>query len=678
MAFSVEVPASQNRPKSESNVSNNSNSNSSSNHIFASFTNDYQSNYSDYTNGTNASSNQCGKSQRYNIDDPGASTSQGGGNKQQTSTEAQEQSRNGLKLQNLLKQLQLLAEENNANGINDNTNCYKFANESANHIGQGAQQEQQGRADSASNASYKNTLFTRLGTNTAANETGFAYKEQFSKLYNFGDSIPYRDSELADTPSPPPARAVLRQLQLFKPSRERPDHNSTRFTDFEYGDGESNGADMQSHQDMSGAMPTATVEEIDVPVFIDEYLQELEASSKSSCSKIEEDNETEICTETDIFDFDFDINLIAEDCIEQKEMDQCSLDMDMDNNNSDITNIDLIKMDDLEFKPMVDGEEAALDIGSICNAILINNNQYDDISLHNMLTSSEDPVLGTFSQTSMLSGDPHTKCFDELPLLSDETSMDYNYNYSQTSLGFSQLEVACDDLFSVQTVAAAAVPVAPAMTQKRSALRLDTSKPTAANLTEAINTPDIIATIASWLEPNCNSNISSQENILKELVTAEDNNTSTSFNDFSAPNTPYSVNSASTYYSLAPASHLDVVTAPSSPASVASVASNKRKRGRPAKDHADGPDPKLIKAMSPEEAKSYTDRIKNNEASRVSRRKTKQREDEEKTQENELQLVNDQRRAILQRLTTQTQKLHDFLKRNHHSNSTYVSPQLKQ
>ncbi|XP_017847737.1 uncharacterized protein LOC108603429 [Drosophila busckii] len=438
------------------------------------------------------------------------------------------------------------------------------------------------------------------------------------------------------------------------------------------------GADMQSHQDMSGAMPTATVEEIDVPVFIDEYLQELEASSKSSCSKIEEDNETEICTETDIFDFDFDINLIAEDCIEQKEMDQCSLDMDMDNNNSDITNIDLIKMDDLEFKPMVDGEEAALDIGSICNAILINNNQYDDISLHNMLTSSEDPVLGTFSQTSMLSGDPHTKCFDELPLLSDETSMDYNYNYSQTSLGFSQLEVACDDLFSVQTVAAAAVPVAPAMTQKRSALRLDTSKPTAANLTEAINTPDIIATIASWLEPNCNSNISSQENILKELVTAEDNNTSTSFNDFSAPNTPYSVNSASTYYSLAPASHLDVVTAPSSPASVASVASNKRKRGRPAKDHADGPDPKLIKAMSPEEAKSYTDRIKNNEASRVSRRKTKQREDEEKTQENELQLVNDQRRAILQRLTTQTQKLHDFLKRNHHSNSTYVSPQLKQ
>lgn len=29
------------------------------------------------------------------------------------------------------------------------------------------------------------------------------------------------------------------------------------------------GADMQSRQDMSGAMPTATVEEIDVPVFID-------------------------------------------------------------------------------------------------------------------------------------------------------------------------------------------------------------------------------------------------------------------------------------------------------------------------------------------------------------------------------------------------------------------------
>lgn len=239
MAFSVETQASQNRPKSESNNSIEQSKNTNNN---------CQNNISDYTYGTNSNSNhtEYRKSQRYNIDDPGASTSTG--NNIRGARKAEQRGNNWR--ENLLVKLQLLAEENRENSayegfayvdavkLHNDTNCYKYAAESKNHTNQGAhalqqqqqQQEQQDRAERASNSSYQNTLFTWVGTNNGFFESCFDFSELFSKLYDFGDSIPYRD---ANIPYPVdwdniPTRTVLEQLSFAsKPGRERPNGRST-------------------------------------------------------------------------------------------------------------------------------------------------------------------------------------------------------------------------------------------------------------------------------------------------------------------------------------------------------------------------------------------------------------------------------------------------------------------
>ncbi|XP_037821999.1 putative mediator of RNA polymerase II transcription subunit 26 [Lucilia sericata] len=102
------------------------------------------------------------------------------------------------------------------------------------------------------------------------------------------------------------------------------------------------GADMSlSQADMSGAMPpTATVEEINVPVFIDEYLQEVTAAStlpvttdnifnnntnKNNSSNISNNNHSnEKGNEVNNFldtleNFEFDINLLTENNSKDKE-----------------------------------------------------------------------------------------------------------------------------------------------------------------------------------------------------------------------------------------------------------------------------------------------------------------------------------------------------------------------
>ncbi|XP_060649497.1 serine-rich adhesin for platelets isoform X1 [Drosophila nasuta] len=462
------------------------------------------------------------------------------------------------------------------------------------------------------------------------------------------------------------------------------------------------GADMLSHQDMSGAMPTATVEEIDVPVFIDEYLQNIEASSSTSCSSKTEENGKEICSETDIFDFDFDINLIAEDLIERKEMNQCSQDMDI--NNSDNINNNFTYMDELQFPLDEGGEEMTLDVSSMCNGIEFSTEDEPDL-----LISSQNPMFPCYSQGSELPSS-QTKCFHELPLLADENSLETTnyYGSSQASLGFGlglgQLElssegvsVVCQEAttstqcLGVKRSAAAAglMPIIDSMPPKRSNLILNINK-SHVHQPEIVNTPDIIEQVLKLSEQNQATSFTTQDKIYEDLRSTEENTTFSDTQDFSAPNTPYSAYSVSTSTtSNAPTcltGFAGLITAPVSPAfstastsQFSSATSNnngtKRKRGRPAKEHADGPDPELMSRLQGDELKLYQDRLKNNEASRVSRRKTKSREDAEKLEEENLLTISRDLTAILQKVEADKKMLEHHLMQMHHRNSTYVKPE---
>lgn len=79
--------------------------------------------------------------------------------------------------------------------------------------------------------------------------------------------------------------------------------------------------------------------------------------------------------------------------------------------------------------------------------------------------------------------------------------------------------------------------------------------------------------------------------------------------------------------------------------------------------------------MTPEELKQYCDRMKNNEASRISRRKTKKREDEEKQEEDLLQEENVRLTARLNRVLDRKKRHEVRLMQLHHRNSTYVKPE---
>ncbi|XP_017968652.1 uncharacterized protein LOC108659968 [Drosophila navojoa] len=459
------------------------------------------------------------------------------------------------------------------------------------------------------------------------------------------------------------------------------------------------GADMQCRQDMSGAMPTATVEEIDVPVFIDEFLQNIEATSTTSSNGKSEEFEKEICSETDIFDFDFDINLIAEDHIERKEMDQCNL--ELDSNYSDNFNSDLTVMDEFQVQQLDNAEEAE-DMASICNGIDFGSDPHSDLDLDNILNS--DPMLSTFSQGSILWSSSQTKYFNELPIPADENSME-NYCFSQQSLGFGvgplggfnedvctatavQEAPSTQRLGAKRTASAASlVPTVETLPQKRTKLILDINKSQISH-PDVINTPDIIDQVLKLCEVNPPSNVSNHDQIYEELRSAEDS-TSSQLPDFSAPGTPNSTYSISTSTSYAPSCQTGfagLITAPVSPAaSIASTSAfsattstngnTKRKRGRPAKEHADGPDPELMSRMTENEAKVYRDRLKNNEASRVSRQKTRQREEEEKREEEGLQDTNNKLKCELHQLQGQVERLENHLKSIFMKNSTYVKPE---
>lgn len=464
------------------------------------------------------------------------------------------------------------------------------------------------------------------------------------------------------------------------------------------------GADESpSRRDVSGAMPTATVEEIDVPVFIDEYLQDIEATS-STCNS---ENGKEIFTETDILDFD--INMFAEeDLIELEGKKTDPFSPAMDGMNNDNLDDDFLQLNDLL------NEEETFDMSSM-SGVGIDINQEQELDFinifHNsqptaMLTSSEDPYLATYSQATSTSST--TKFITEEPLLADMTSFDISYTSSQ-ELGFGLVEDVSGSFASSCSDVAAAIPAPiqhPIITNiKRSAPAPVESQPTKRSrlmlqikteLAPAFSptTPEIInqllnddrfeapTTSTSTSTSNTSISSSTHADIVEDLRSAEEETTT----DFSAPNTPHSNYSASSSCAAptCQTGYGGFLTAPTSPAystastsvfspSPASGISGKRKRGRPAKDHADGPDPVLMSSMkSEEERKAYQDRLKNNEASRVSRRKTKVREEEEKRAEDTLLAENLRLRARADEVASRERKFKKYLMERQRQKSTYV------
>lgn len=132
-------------------------------------------------------------------------------------------------------------------------------------------------------------------------------------------------------------------------------------------------------------------------------------------------------------------------------------------------------------------------------------------------------------------------------------------------------------------------------------------------------------------------------------------------NDYSPPNTPFSFNSFSNQTSF-------VNTAPNSPASSIATTTNasittKRGRGRPAKTHSDIPDLSQFEHLSESEQKKMLERAKNNEASRKSRLKHKERDNALEREEIELTNRNMDLKIKLEEYTRMERKLKAALKR---------------
>jgi len=214
----------------------------------------------------------------------------------------------------------------------------------------------------------------------------------------------------------------------------------------------------------------------------------------------------------------------------------------------------------------------------------ISNTQMDP-DLSNLLMGEQNPMLSNYSQGSLLSSS-QTKFINELPMLADENSMETNYyGSSQASLGFglSLLDLpsegvglVCQDVSSTSCVGvkrtasmAGLVPIAESMPQKRNNLMLNINKSLIYH-PDNINTPEIIEQVLNLDEVSCASitlislsssltvlflfgpqqnsatNIATQDSIYEDLRSTEENTAFTVFQDFSAPNTPYSAYSVST------------------------------------------------------------------------------------------------------------------------------------
>ena len=149
---------------------------------------------------------------------------------------------------------------------------------------------------------------------------------------------------------------------------------------------------------------------------------------------------------------------------------------------------------------------------------------------------------------------------------------------------------------------------------------------------------------------------------IKSEIICEDTSVS-----LSPPNTPYSVNSISNQ------TNFTGFSAPSSPASSIVTITNtsvttKRGRGRPAKQHSYIPHPSQIQHLPETEQKKVLERAKNNEASRKSRLKHKERDNALEREERELQQRNLELNTDFKKYKRMESKLRKALQRQYMQN----------
>lgn len=145
-------------------------------------------------------------------------------------------------------------------------------------------------------------------------------------------------------------------------------------------------------------------------------------------------------------------------------------------------------------------------------------------------------------------------------------------------------------------------------------------------------------------------------------------------NDISEPNTPYSVNSNSDQTNFSGV----ISRGPNSPTSSiattstsAATTTTRRGRGRPAKLHSDMPDISQIAHLPESEQKKVFERAKNNEASRKSRLKNKERDIAIEREERELEQRYEQLNLEYQDHKRKEKKLRLACKRKHTKGSLY-------
>uniref|UniRef100_T1PDY9 Basic region leucine zipper n=1 Tax=Musca domestica TaxID=7370 RepID=T1PDY9_MUSDO len=186
------------------------------------------------------------------------------------------------------------------------------------------------------------------------------------------------------------------------------------------------------------------------------------------------------------------------------------------------------------------------------------------------------------------------------------------------------------------------------MQEKRAKLRLDTKRRAVEE--GVLDTPGVVRLIDEQLSlPLKPAPEETTEDIFNSLIACSPHESSDSIltfkseaidmdynsNDITPPYTPYSVNSSNSNQT----NFSGIINQqPYSPApSVATTcATTKRGRGRPAKIHSDVPDPSQLAHLPESEQKKVLERAKNNEASRKSRLKNKEREEAIEREERDL------------------------------------------
>ncbi|XP_067623840.1 putative uncharacterized protein DDB_G0282129 [Eurosta solidaginis] len=503
------------------------------------------------------------------------------------------------------------------------------------------------------------------------------------------------------------------------------------------------GADEHvSPSSMSGATPTATVEEINVPVFIDEYLQQpagtttaattnttysFSSSSSSNSQNCRQSNSSSGNGSNannnnsntingngfeDEEDFDFDMEMFAGSSDVQVFEDNNTMINNIiynknNNSNNNGTNIALTNNDTFDDSCFNNNNRNNIQIhntNAIKNEISDDLSQqyrilWDQLNMEDWLSSQDFPTnmetgpdLPDISENAVNFNNISIKEFDDIlinsqnPMLSC-ANMCSSYNNSNNNHSNSvsnsqqmQLEliansepfvpkiedhddIFCDNNDSIFVIAApepverptttmaaasvtAAAPIIPPTTtahnnrtrlqQKRLKLLLPS-----APVADSLSTPTVLGGIVDLQDEKMSIESSTYlgHTIANIEESLKDETSRFTYTDEDSPSTPRSCYSSFTtctneYMSTNPYSPV-----PSNFSSTQQTQSNntsKKRRGRPAKEHSDQPDPAKLKNMPDSDRKRLLDRAKNNEASRVSRRKNKEREEQEKETERRL------------------------------------------